>query len=714
MLLLDFRHSHKRITDYLPLILFILVAYPIAVSRIVALESFVIGDIDLWPSVNTHIQLFLNSWYDTGSGGTGKVYSPFVLVRALFVAAFEQLAAGKFFLLFLIPSAMLSMFFASKVLIPSLTARYLAAFLYAVNPITLGEFYSASPLLAFYAIQPLVAYFFIKLLEAESLNMRSILLFSITAAAAILILVDSIILIPLLLGAIMVASYITKKHFVAVQIKNLAISVTLIPILILPVIVGYYQPASNLNTTIAERGISNPINDVIFTYSKADLLNLSKLAGNEGTGMSQLGYNDVTRWWNALGLVIPIVAFSFLAFGKIDSRKMYLVGAMSIIAISIIVFIWLTKEHLTFFIFEDIPLLYTFRNPRKLMFVLSFAVSLLFAVGAYQLIEKIKARRRKFLHFLCVSGLALILLAYNWPFLTGDLGISQSRTNFSSRYQIPERYFEIRDVLEAGPPSDSRVIWMPMDLLPQYIVTGLDVNPFLMPSGSGLKGNIPEYYLALYSTLIDHQTNHWGLWLAAADIEYVVVDKASNQLGNPSLTNKWDTIYPTGSPLEYVALLNKQDDLKLMVDNKEFAIFQNTEFHSKIAFYDIKALPFIQAGNIEAAHQYLLPSLDWEKKSATEYSIIGRSASDVIMVIFDNYDPLWSSTNSAIDHFKAFNWANGFVIPASDNIDFSVHYSFQTVYVVTSIIAYVTWGVVIIMVLRQHMKLKRVASKTSN
>jgi hypothetical protein len=89
------------------------------------LETLVIGDIDLWPTATIMTDLFLNSWQDSTDGGQGKIYTPFVLIKAIIVTAVGQLSAGKVFLLLLLPSAMVSMFYASKIFLDSLYALYL-------------------------------------------------------------------------------------------------------------------------------------------------------------------------------------------------------------------------------------------------------------------------------------------------------------------------------------------------------------------------------------------------------------------------------------------------------------------------------------------------------------------------------------------------------------------------------------------------------------
>lgn len=686
-----------------PLLLFLVIIYPIVVSKVIALETFVLGDIELWESAETLSMSFFTVWHDSPDGGSFKIVFPFVFIKALLVAVFGQLAAAKMFLLLLIPSAMISMFYSSKIFVSSLTGRYLAAFVYAINPITIGEFISASPLLAFYAILPLVLYTFVRLLEAKSDYWRNILQFSLTFSFAIILLIDSIIMLPVWLSIITLIYFLTHRKNLFPLIRKLSVAVSIIFVMLLPIVIGYSLPASELGETISARGLSNPLGDVQYTYNRAHFLNLVKLAGNEGTHMAALGYNNPNQLWNITGLVIPIVAFSFLAFTK-DVKKLYLLLSLLAIAIFILLFVWATKEHYTFSLFEGFPMLFTLRNPRKIMFVLSLAVSLLFAFGATHIISRIGTKlRRKYISAVLVCVIMALLLAYNWPLFTNDLGMGQARPGFPGSSQISENYIKIAEDLHSLSYDEYRTIWLPMDVKTQYIVTGLETNSFLLPSGSGLTHSSPEYYNKLFNVLLNKETNEWGKWLSAVNVKYVVVNKLSDQQGEPILSGaRWDTLYPMGDPLKYYDLLKGQADLVPVIDNENYAIFENLEYSSIMTVYHISALEYVKSDDAVSASNYILSEhpLKLAKLSESQYHIQGNVERDLIIVISTNYDPMWKSSKAEItEHFKAFNWANGFVIEAG-SIDGSIQYTFQQTYAITAIIAYSVWIVAIIALLR--------------
>ena len=705
-------HFKTKVLRLLPLLVFILILYPIMILNVASLETLVMGDIDLWPPAATMTNLFLNSWQDSTDGGQGKIYTPFVLIKATIVAAFGQLSAGKVFLLLLLPSAMISMFYASKIFLNSIYARYLCSFVFAFNPITIGEFISASPLLAFYAILPLVLYSFIRLLEADALNKKRILTFSSIAAFSVLILLDSLLILPFLLPVIAIVYFLKHPQLRIVIVKNLFIAIGIISILILPIAIGSYKPATALEENAGTQTISDPWADIHYIYAKAHFLNLSKLAGNEGTGMMQLGYNSYDQIWNWTGLILPIMAFSFLVIGGLERRTRYLSISFMLAALVIMILVWATMQEFTYPLFDALPVLFTFRNPRKLMFVLSLVMSLLFALGTTEITRRIKMiSRRKYLQFGFVAIVFSLLLTYNWPIFTFDLGMKNARKYFPDMYQIPDRYFSIAETVHHDLSlGQSRTIWLPMDLLTQYSVIGLNLNSYLLPAGSVLRGSNPSYYLSLYDSLINDNTDQWGKWLAPANVKYIIVDKLAEQEGEPKLVNKWDTSYPSGDPAEYFELLQDQSDLRLVIDNSQYAIFENTEYISNIVFYELSALPYLESGDPERAYDHLIKSdpATIVKRSQTSYYVKGDFPNEYVMVISVNYDPMWKSSNEKIsNHFKAFGWSNGFIVKPGDT-DTTISYSYQQVYIIGASIAYLTWIIVITILLQPWTLLKKI------
>jgi hypothetical protein len=351
--------------------------------------------------------------------------------------------------------------------------------------------------------------------------------------------------------------------------------------------------------------------------------------------------------------------------------------------------------------------LYTFRNPRKLMFILSLAVSVLFGIAVSRWFFRAREHgKKKFIALAFMGIIVSLLLTYSWPIFTYDLGMTQARPTFPDAYKVPERYFAIAEEVKSNLPyKDSRTIWLPLNLITQYGVTGLDLNVYLLPSGGVLRGSDPFYYLSLYKVLLNEKTNEWGKWLSAANVRYVIVDKLAEQEGKPSLVYKWDTAFPSGDPKMYYDLLRRQSDLRVVVDKAEYAIFENTRTTSSINVYDISAYESIKSADPETAYQYstMVNSLKLIKKSVTEYSIQGTTTKDLVVVMNTKYDPMWTSNDPMIgDHFKAFNFSNGFILKAG-TINGSVYYSYEQVYFVTSGIAYSAWAAGLVIILNPRM-----------
>ncbi len=695
----------RRNSPALILLLAVVVLYPIAIYKILFLSSLILGDINLWPGPDTFYRGLISAWQDTNNGGTAGAPSKFAV---LLVVIFRQSFAPKLFLLSLLPAAGLSMFLASRLITKSLLARYVAVLVYTINPVTLGEFTSASPLLLIYALMPLELYFFLRLALSPKINLQHLFAFSAVTAFSFSFLQDAVLMYLLLLLPTAILSAVARpgksleilKHIVEAMVLSALVSLALV----LPEVAFRFRGAVALES--AGKGvIGGMLADVRYTYLPSYALNVLRLAGNAGTGMWALGYNNPGFLWTWAGYVIPfLVGFSLIRATRQPRVNYLLCLGFAIAALAVLGFVMATQEALTYQIFERYPVLFAFRNPRRLMFIAALMFSLLLAAGVDSLQSVLRRlslsgthkKARSLVHYVSLAGLILLLLIYAWPVFAGDLGMEYVHPGYRGWIEVPPYYFDIANQIKSLSLGQHRTLWLPMHLTPQSIVTGLDVNAFLIPSGTYFDpaDTTLKFYSAMLTALIHNETKDWGRWLSAADIKYVVIDKGSVQRGPPALTFAWNTLYPTGDPLAYRELVAVQRDLKLVFENDQSAIFENTDAADMIALYDMSALGYVTGLDPVRAYQHRLSDRNLTVVSGrTEITIDGKSDRDLLLILFFNYDEGWQVTRDIARHLRAFGWANGFVIKQG-NVHAVISFAYQNIFIATSFVSYFSWLVV--------------------
>jgi hypothetical protein len=174
-------------------------------------------------------------------------------------------------------------------------------------------------------------------------------------------------------------------------------------------VVGSGQEAINPTSTLG---------DYFYNYSKTNLLNLLRLAGNEGNGQWQLQYNLPTIV-NLTGYAaVLIVAFLLVRMKKPQSLTFYSYFLAFLVIAGFTHILSSDKDFGSLF-FTKFWLASTIRNPTKIYDVLLplFVFFVGYAIDRYY--------EGRTLAFKKAANLALVflILLYGWPLVRGDLGL---------------------------------------------------------------------------------------------------------------------------------------------------------------------------------------------------------------------------------------------------------------------------------------------------
>jgi hypothetical protein len=269
------------------------------------------------------IQNFLSSWNSQFLGFHNEVQSN-TLPIVLGLITRNNIIAQKIYFLSFLPLSFITMYFFVRKHFKSFYSKFFSSFLYAVNPITIGEFVNGSVWMINYALLPLVLYLLLKIYETSQL--KNIVLYGLLVAIIIGLFLGPLWIVILNLLPILFIIFfykfldIQKTQLKLFLEKSFFISffVLIGLVLLLPTI---YHTISIKTQALREQSIASYFKDVEYCYSKATLPNLLRLAGNAGSPMNMLDYNEL-NWWTILGMIIPFIAF-FPLISKKNSKQIF-------------------------------------------------------------------------------------------------------------------------------------------------------------------------------------------------------------------------------------------------------------------------------------------------------------------------------------------------------------------------------------------------------
>lgn len=645
---------------------FVLILFALAFRNMLGWGMQARGDSPAFPE--TAMQAFDSYYYawQPMNRGMFPLNANFVIIGALIaLCGGNAVLAQKIYLLIWMPTAFVAMyFFLERIIhVNSRFARFIGSFLYAVNSLVISAFIGGvMGFLREYALFPLLLFFIFRISKQQDM-LRSTLLFSLLFT--FMFIFDkrvTLLSIPFVIVAI--ARNLKPKNLkvFGVVLLSFLLAFSLFLVLNLPSIYAEWGAITKYTTPNQQAEFEEIISEITYTYSSLDFSPspfIVMLSGQEVNPPARYLDYGSTRWL-LVSLIILGFAFASLLLEK-DRRKLAYALCFSVLAISISGFMILTYWGYTLELFRRFPFLLLYRSPSVPSLMLGLPYGILIAITAESLINRSNVYLKKFvaenitiersgqqemkkpnnvlfhvnrnvvLHdsvtLLCVI-LTISVFAYNWPFFTGDMGIPQQRGSlpFLKQYTVPEHFYDAGKWLNDKRDTEFfRTIWLPWTYDEAEIhLRWIDPYTFSLPTGFSKYASTPVYdYMSfVYHDLYDRYKSYaaygvpaagekpyLGLYLAPANIKYIVVN-------NKTLGVGWSTIGASGNPKIFSEILGSQADLKLVVENEEYSIYQNQQFIPHIGAYN--NVIFVRDMNITDVESYgwlisTIPGLDLKK-----------------------------------------------------------------------------------------------------
>lgn len=374
------------------------------------------------------VDFFLATWHPELLGYAQPVNTLAVYVGVLTIVG-GVLAQNLFYLL-LVPGCFLSFRLFLGRFVEREPARVLGAAVYAVNPVTIGQFANggANELLSILGM-PIVLHYLWETVDRDA--WRSALKAGAAFGATTIIPWTSFwILFPY-------AAYLLyRARETPSRVGKLVAGGGLGVLLTVPNLYYLLLRAESLSST------GTLFSVIEFTYADVTPLLLARLAGNRGSyAMQVLGYNESPAL--VVGLVVPLVGL--VAVRRREARPFWAA------AVGIGAFVLATKHGMTYPLFETVPPLFSLKNPNKLYYALLVGAGVLFGSGLDELLAGIRGRESGLVRRALLAVVVLSLFSYAAP-ASGGLGLTATH---GDDYVVPTEYESVASRL------DGRALWLP-------------------------------------------------------------------------------------------------------------------------------------------------------------------------------------------------------------------------------------------------------------
>jgi hypothetical protein len=258
----------------------------------------------------------------------------------------------------------------------------------------------------------------------------------------------------------------------------------------------------------------------------------------------------------------------------------------------IILFVFVTSLGLTTAWFVELPILLVYRASVKLLYIVAFALVVLTAIflDSVMTMQIVLPRTWKSLAVAIRPALVVVLvttpifLAHNNQFLTGNLGLSDSS-------QVDGVFENVHRLLTANSSSQFfRTLWLPQDIQTDYATSAFDPETLILREGSAPSRSDTspaiDYVKSVLGFATNSSTNHLGEMLSLAAVKYVVVNLDNVQTGSPRVQYDYLTYWAEGNASMFRDNLASQLDLKLVMSDRHFVIYQNIAFRPQIVVYN--------------------------------------------------------------------------------------------------------------------------------
>jgi len=582
--------------NYLLLAALLIASFAYAYRGIFGLGMLAFGDLIPFPFRASHAYEYFYSAWESGGTGTIRTAGVFVLFIGFLINIFggDAILAQKIFYFSLLPAASIMMYVFLNHFIRSQFGKFAASLAYGVNNFTLDQFRAgAMGLLFIYALFPLLLLFLFGMLKRDGENkIRDMFIFTLLMALAASFNIQAILLF---------APFIVISLFVNILVeRNLKYTFTSIMMLLASIILSYL---------LILPSVSNMELFAILAPSK------------ESTKIEiiEMQFESVKYWYKyffpywyspltividskVLSFVLTIIAFSSLLFVLNDVKKK-LALSLSIIAILVIHFSFLTGEGLTLELFHRLPILFifSFGTPQKIMYLLPLSFLVLVAITIDEIQNKINVLTNNWIIFRMIPLLLCILIivpaftSQEMQFFSGDMGISKNINYVGTPHpwkpSIPPSYYHAGKWINSHRQHEGffRTLWLPLDFETLQRILWIDPYAlrFSMPHTYFEKTTQINYINLVLNSLRGDNKYSIGNLLSFMSVKYIIINLASPQTGPVNIGHILNIpYYITGDPHNFAKILDEQEDLRLVANETDFLVYENKKFVPHIAVYD--------------------------------------------------------------------------------------------------------------------------------
>ena len=454
------------------------------------------GDLEPFPAPAIRFwEFFVSVWSQDNLGTTvGSDLSPLLRMVIQSIVR-DAVVAQKIIKSVVIPVGAIAMYVLAGLVTQRTWARYTAAFVFALNPILAAA--PGGPLSLLLATAPLPAWGLASLLWLR-FSRWSLLRYLLPMALWSVFGINALVLSIGLSGALLFAAMtsVPRRKLVAVFALVAGIHLFVFLVLDLPKFISFTPGAEH----IASVNTDAFVRDVQATHVAATPDRLLRLAGNAGAGMWVLGYNNDphSARWTVLGWALTALAGLALWTPRGQNRRA-IVGAFALLTAGVTLFLWFTSLGTLLPVFERFNALFVFRNPGKLMILLSLGLSVLAGAGAAVLQDRLRTERRRVRRWALPTITSAAYLAYMWPVFLGDLGTSILMDTYDATVLVPARYASPVAWLQARERDEGffRVLWLPSDPDTRLALRRSVANQFSAQPGAEIYGQGNAGALAL-------------------------------------------------------------------------------------------------------------------------------------------------------------------------------------------------------------------------
>jgi hypothetical protein len=475
----------------------------------------------------------------------------------------------------------------------------------------------------------------------------------------------TLIAIPLLL-----VLYVTRKGVADISRKDVVVRLSIISLIIVAVFAPTIVLIQSKSSAASEVSFAA---DAEFTYQNMSIDNVLRMAGNTGSAQENLGYNEFSLF-ALFGSVIVFVSIApLLLFGyrNLDkTAKIFLTGGLASLAL-IIALVVIVRSYPS--VVDSSLLFASLRNPKKLLFPLVFAITILFTFGASRMVSK--ANRGWIRHSL-LGGLFLCIILYNFPALDGTLGLAAVRND---SYIVDQKYAAIPSLLTKVDPDykNYRIFVFPWQYNTNLEIHSSLLNYYGTHLGAGADGvNVGEFK-SMFKLIEENPASRQSIF-NLYNVKHIVIDKnfdrypsfLSEQLNNEKYIVYYDheSYWATGDPSYLYTSLTKDASFVRSYEDSQFVIFTFTGITRPTMFSTVTttnqvANPSFESGTLE----------NWQAWPENLVDIKNDDgASGVQSIAIQGLPEWWSNVHQAVSIEEGATYQLRFAVKPIDATDMHV------------------------------------------